>query len=155
MAATFKWVQTTGDSGSPTNTDITYINFGNVDQANITPVVDNPIVAGENSFEVWIRAHWTTYTTISNVKFWKSAGAYKTSEAIKAAVNSAYATPVASASSVATVDVPITEGACLVPNSPGASPEHSGYITMQLQTAADTPSGAVNQKTFTLKYDEV
>ena len=153
MAATFKWVQSNG-VGEDT-TDITYINFGNVDQANITPVVDNPIVAGENSYEVWIRAHFTTYTTIDNLKFWKSAGAYVTSELIKAAVNSAYATPVATASSVATVNVPTTEGTCLVPTSPGASPAHSGYITMQLQTAADTPAGAVNQKTFTLKYDEV
>ena len=155
MAATFKWVQTTGDSGSPSNADITYINFGNVDQANITPVADNPIVAGENSYEVWIRGHWTTYTSISNLKFWKSAGAYVTSEVIKAAVNSAYTTPVASASSIATANVPTVEGACLVPSNPGASPAHSGYITMQLQTEADTPSGAVNQKTFTLKYDEV
>jgi len=155
MAATFKWVQTTGDAASPTNTDITYINFGNVDQANIATPSDHPITAGENSYEVWIRGHWEGYTSISNLKFWKSAGDYKTSEVIKAAVNASYATPTDATSSIATANIPTSEASALVPDSPGASPDYSGYIIMQLQTGQDTPAGAVNQKTFTLKYDEV
>ena len=83
-----------------------------------------------------------------------SAGSYVTGEAIKAAVNASYATPVSTTSSVATVAVPTSEGSALNPTAPSTNPDYSGYITMQLQTTVSTPPGAVNQKTFTLKYDE-
>ena len=59
------------------------------------------------------------------------------------------------ASAVATVDVPTTLGTALVPTAPGASPSYSGYITMQLQTTAAAPPGAIATQTMTLQYDEV
>jgi len=33
--------------------------------------------------------------------------------------------------------------------------DYTGYIRLQLRTTGSTPSGAVNQKTFTFQYDEV
>jgi hypothetical protein len=151
MAATFLWVESNG-SGETTTTAAN-VNFGNADAPNLVPA-SNPIAAGANSFEKWVRGHFTTYTSIANLRFWKSAGSYVTGEAIKAAVNASYATPTSNTSIVATSDVPISEGSALVPSAPGASPAYCGYITMQLQTTGSTPPGAVNQKTFTLKYDE-
>lgn len=153
MTATFDFSESNGVAQTVTNS-ISSVNFGNVDTPNIVPA-SNPITAGNNSYEKWIRGHFTgTYSSISNLKFYKSAGAYVTGEDIKAAVNAAYSTPVDTTSAVATTTVPTTLGSALVPTSPGASPSFSGYITMQLQTTVSTPPGNVNQKTFTLQYDE-
>ena len=153
MAATFGFSETNTVSATVTDA-ISNVNFGNIDSPNITPA-SNPIAAGQNSYEKWIRGKFSgTFTSIANLRFWKSAGTYVTGEAIKAAVNATYATPVSTTSVVATADVPTAEGSALVPTAPASNPDYSGYITMQLQTTVATPPGAVNQKTFTLKYDE-
>lgn len=153
MSATFAWSESNGAGETPTDS-ISNVNFGSVDTPNIVPAT-NPIAAGNNSFEKWIRGKFSgSYTSIANLRFWKSVGAYVTGEAIKAAVNATYATPTASTSAVATVDVPVVEGSALAPTAPGASPSYSAYITLQLQTTGSTPPGAVNTKTFNLKYDE-
>lgn len=153
MAATFEWSESNG-AGQTVTTPVSNVNYGSVDAPNITPSA-NPIAAGNNSFEKWNRGRFSgTYTSIANLRFYKSAGSYVTGESIKAAVNAAYATPTASTSSVATAAVPTTEGSALVPTAPGSSPSFSGYIITQLQTTVSTPPGNVNTKTFTLKYDE-
>lgn len=148
MTATFDFSETNLVGATVTNS-ISNVNFGNTDAPNITPA-SNPVTAGNNSYEKWIRGHFSgTYSSISNLKFYKSAGAYVTGEDIKAAVNASYATPVATTSAVATVTVPTTLGTALVPTAPGASPSYSGYITTQSQTTVSTPPGNVNTKTFT------
>lgn len=153
MAATFEFSESNG-AGEVVTTPISNANFGSVDAPNIVPATD-PITAGNNSFEKWMRGRFSgVFTSIANLRFFKSAGAFVTGEDILAAVNAAFATPVDTGSIVATVTVPVTEGTALVPTAPGSSPDFSGYITMQLQTTVSTPPGAVNQKTFTLKYDE-
>lgn len=153
MAATFAFSESNG-AGETVTDPISNANFGSVDAPNIVPAID-PITAGNNSFEKWLRGSFSgVYTSIANLRFFKSAGAFVTGEDILAAVNATFATPVDTGSIVATVTVPTTEGSALAPAAPGASPDFSGYITMQLQTTVSTPPGAVNQKTFTLKYDE-
>lgn len=153
MPATFAWSESNG--AGPTVTDsISNVNFGNVDTPNLTPAT-NPIAAGGNSFEKYVRGKFSgSFTSIANLRFWKSAGTLVTGETIKAAVNASYVQPVATTSVVATANVPTTEGTALAPNAPSTNPDYSGYITLQLQTTLSTPPGAVNQKTFTLKYDE-
>jgi hypothetical protein len=153
MAATFQWSESNG-AGQVVTDGISNVNFGNVDAPNIVPA-SNPIAANSNSFEKWVRGKFSgVFNSIANLRFWKSLGTYVTGEDIKAAVNASYATPVSTASIVATVTVPIVEGSALVPAAPSTNPDYSGYITMQLQTTSSTPPGNVNQKTFTLKYDE-
>ena len=153
MTATFDFAETNGAGATVTNS-ISNVNFGNIDTPNITPA-SNPVTAGNNSFEKWIRGHFSgSYSSVSNLKFYKSAGAYVTGEDIKAAVNASYATPVATTSTVATVTIPVSLGTALVPTAPGASPSYSGYMTLQLNTTVSTPPGNVNTKTFTLQYDE-
>jgi len=153
MAATFQWSESNG-AGETVTDGISNANMGSTDAPNITPA-SYPVAAGSNSYEKWLRGKFSgSYTSISNLRFWKSAGAYVTGEAIKAAVNATYQTPVQTTSTIATADVPTVEGSALAPTAPGASPSYSGYITMQLQTTGSTPPGNVNSKTFTLKYDE-
>ena len=153
MTATFDFSESNG--AGPTVTDsISNVNFGNTDAPNITPA-SNPVTAGNNSYEKWIRGHFSaSYSSISNLKFYKSLGGYAAGESIVAAVNATYATPVATTSIVATSPVPVLLGSALVPTAPGASPDYSGYITLQLQTTVSTPPGNVATKTFTLQYDE-
>ncbi len=158
MAATFEWSESNGASETVTD-NISNLNFGSTDSPNLTPST-YPIVAGNNSYEKYIRAKFSgTFTEISNMKFWKSAGAYKTGEAIKAAANVSYSTPTSSTSSVATSDVPESEATALsIQSSAGTStitsPGYTKYICLQLQTTSSTPAGAVNTKTFTFQYDE-
>ena len=159
MAATFQWSESNG--AGPTVTDgISNINFGSTDAVNLNTTT-YPIIAAQNSYEKYNQGKFSgTFTTISNMKFWKSAGTYVTGEDIKAAVTVTYTQPVATTSTVATVTVPTSVGAALTVLAIGGgatitAPGYTEYIVMQLQTTGSTPSGAVNQKTFTFQYDEV
>ncbi len=154
MAATFEWSESNGAGEAVTN-GILNLNFGNLDSPDLSSP-DNRIVAGVDGFEKWNRGRFSgSFTTIDNLRFWKSGGSLSAGIEIKAAVNTAFATPTDSTSVVATVDVPTTEGTALVPTSPGASPSFSGYITQQMQVGGAATPGAVGTQTFTLKYDEV
>ena len=162
MAATHHWYES-NLVGEVEEADISNVNFGNVDAPNIV-TADHPITRSENSFSKYIRCLFTgTWTEISNMLFWKSAGAYVVGELIKAAANEAYATP--SQTGTGDNNVPTTEGTALAIQSAegevtieygltGVS-GYTGYIRLQLQTTGSTPAGAVNQKTFLFQYDEV
>jgi hypothetical protein len=142
---------------------ISNVNFGNVDEANIVPA-SHPVNAGEASFEKYIRCLFSgVWTEISNMKFWKSAGAYVTGEAIKAAANVSFATP--SQTVNADSDVPTAVGSALaILSAEGASTIEYGvsgvsgytsYIRLQARTTVLSPAGNVNQKTFVFQFDEV
>ncbi len=154
MPSIFEFSESNSAGETVTN-GILNVNFGNLDSPNLsTP--NNRVVAGLNSFEKWFRGHFTgTYTTIDNLKFWKSAGSLGTGVSIKAAVNAAFATPTDSTSVVATANVPTVVGSALVPTSPGASPSYDGYIIMQLQTTGAASPGSIGTQTFSLRFDEV
>jgi len=156
MSATLNWKES--NLVGEVETAITNINFGNVDEPNIVPA-DDPVIIGQNSFSKYIRVLFTgTWTEISNMKFWKSSGDYKTDEIIKAVANIAYSTP----SKVSTGDssIPITEGTALVIQAADGSltitpPEdYTKYIRLQTQSTVSTPVGAGNQKEFTFQWDE-
>ena len=154
MAATFEWAES-NTAAETVTFPVSNINFGKLDSPNLV-FPNNVVVAGQNSFEKWVRGRFSgTYTQIDNLKFFKSTGVLPAGVAVKAGVNAPYSTPVSTPSSVATADVPTSLGAALVPASPGVSPAFSGYITMQLQAQASAPSGAVPTQTFELQYDEI
>jgi hypothetical protein len=154
MAATFQWSETNGVPAGTVTDGITNVNFGNLDTPNLASP-NNRVIAGQNSYEKWNRGKFSgVYTTVENLRFYKSAGTLPANVTIKAAVNAAYATPTTTTSVVATADVPITEGTALVPTAPGASPSYSGYIIMQERATVAAAPGAVPTQTFTLKYDE-
>ena len=162
MAATHQFAESNG-AGEVETIPIANVNFGSVDESEIVTAND-PVIAGDASFEKYIRCKFTgTWTEISNMKFWKSAGAYKTGEAIKAAANVAYVQP--SATPNADSDIPTVEGSALEIESAEGNPTieygasgvsgYTAYIRLQLQTTEETPAGAVNQKTIIFQYDEV
>ena len=161
MAASFQWSESNGAGESVTD-GIANLNFGSNDSANIVTTT-YPVTAGQNSFEKYIRAKFGgTFTEISNMKLWKSGGAYITGESIKAIANQTYTAPVSSTSVKAVSDVPESEGTALsVQSTEGdtskltVSGTYTKYLVLQLQTTTSTPAGAVNQKTFTFQYDEV
>lgn len=154
-------------AGETLTANVTNCNFGSNDSPNLVPAT-YPITAGNNSFEKYWKMDFTgTFTTIDNLKVWKSAGAYVTGEGIdtnareSGYVNTTYTQPTETTSTKATQVLPITEpaGANLgIAGTLGGSlsaPGASDYLVMQLQTTGATPPGSVNQKTFTFQYDEV
>jgi hypothetical protein len=162
MAATHQFSESNA-VGEVETIPVANLNFGSNDSAELNTTT-YPITRGDASFEKYLRAKFTgVFTEISAMKFWKSAGTLVTGETIKAAANAAYVTP--SATPNADSDVPVTEGTALAMQSAegaativyGASgvSGYTKYIRLQLQTTGSTPSGAVNQKTFTMQYDEV
>ena len=163
MAVIVEWSESNGVG--KVNTDgITNVNFGSNDSYNLVHAT-YPIVAGNNSFSKYLRVKFTGsgWTTISNMKFWKSLGALGVGETIKAVANIAYATP--SATDTGDSNCPVLEGSALAVDSyegavtiingaTGVS-GYTDYIRLQLQTTVSTPSGVVAQKTFKLQYDIV
>lgn len=168
MAATFNWAQTYGDSGSPTTTDLgesgNLFNFKNADDATAANYSSNPITAGNNSYEVWIRAHFTgTFNQVDNLQFWMSTNfSPSTGLTVKWKGNNqtSYVTPVTTTSSVATSNVPTSDpgtanvsiGGSLSGNLTAAG--YSDYIVLQLQTTTSAAAGDTSLAVFTLQYDE-
>lgn len=164
MTATFSWQEEIdgGITGSIAN-----INFGSTAAVDLTPL-SYPITAGSHSFEKYVSGSFGgTFTKIDNVQFWKSAGNYQTGETIFwTGSSTAYVSPEGdeNVSTVAvgsvpaadpgTANVSISEGGGGLTGSLSAIGS-TDFIVMQLQTTTSTPAGAVNQKTFTLQYDEI
>ena len=154
MAATFEFSESNG-AGEVVTNGISNVNFGNLDQPNLSDP-DNQIIAGQDSFEKWMRGRFSgTFTTISNIRFFKSGGSLPTGVTIKAADDQSYATPTNNTSIVATVDIPTVEGSALILADPVTNPDFSGYVTMQMQVTIAASSGVIPTQTFTMKYDEV
>lgn len=162
MAAVFVFSESNTISEVVTD-NIANLNFGSNDSKEIV-TSSYPVIAGESSFEKYLRAKFTsTYTEISNMKFWKSAGALVTGEVIKAAANVSFVTPSATANADsaiptslgAALSIQSMEGnATIVYGASGVS-GYSKYIRLQADTTIASPAGAANQKTFTFQYDEV
>jgi len=162
MGATVVFSESNDVAGESVTDDIANLNFGNVDDHELSPVSSYPITANENSYEKYLRVKFSgTYTTISNMKYWKSAGNYKTGETIKIRVTNTWVVPVATDTGGALIgtDEPgstvihASDGVALTITGPGDN--YTEYVVQQLQTTAATPAGAVNQKTLLFQWDEV
>lgn len=160
MVATYGWVEylsNATDTATPTN-----LNFGSTLAANLAPST-YPITAGTYSYEKWIKANFSgSFTRIENIQFWKSAGAYVTGETIKwTGEETTYAVPTTSVSTTATVAVPTSDPGTANVGIGGSlsgsltSAGSSDFIVLQTSITSAASAGAVNQKTFTLQYDEV
>lgn len=117
MAATFQFSQSYGVT--PTVTDIgdgsggNYWNYKDVDDATPANYSSNPITAGNNSYEVWLRLHFTnTFNKVDNLQMWEStAFSPATGLTVKYKANNvgAYVQSVKTTSTVATVAIPTSE----------------------------------------------
>jgi len=167
MAATYNWSGTYGTTPGTTvdlGTSGNLFNFKNFDSlASAVDYTSYPVTAGDNSYEVWLRGHFTgTFNSIQNLQFWKSDGATDTGISIKwdGSGNTAYASPVATTSTVATTAVPtsdpgaanVTIGSAL--DGELAAEGYSDYIVLQVQSTVEASAGDSSTYTFTLQYDE-
>lgn len=176
MAATVEIVETNG--AVPAYTTITALPLGSVDQANLD-IAAHPIVAGQCSFEKWLRLKVSSLGTTSildNVRIYLQVlgGGWLTSESMKINGTSNFALyaaasypgggPVNSVSTVATRAMPeaaldqanLGLGGALSGeiNSGSTLPFYSDYFVLQLQTGVDTPSGDVQPKVLVVMWDE-
>ena len=165
MAATFNWAQRNGVGGTSTDlgTSGNLWNFKSVDSAVAGDYAANPITAGQNSFEVWLRGHFTgTFNRIDDVRFWMSTGF---SPATGLAVfwrgtQVIYLQPAAGTSSIATSSVPTADpGSANV--SIGGSLSGSlvavgftDHVVLQLRTTTAAPAGDTSLAVFTMSYSE-
>lgn len=142
-------------AGTVETADIANVNFGSVDAAELDPVV-NPINAGENSFEKYLKLEVTNMNgvvAIRNLKVWRTGALGANATLLTNArttgyVNTTYATPVATVSSKATQAMPSSEpatanlgiGTALAGELTAAG--ESDYLVMQLQTTGAAVAGA-------------
>ena len=176
MSATVVLAEQNGPSASAVETlDIANVNMGSDDSAELVPAT-YPIVAmaDGHAFEKWLRLYVSAMggsTVIDNIKVWLSGlgGGWKTGESMStncrtsgySAASYPVGGPVNTDSAVATQTMPEAE-----PSGPNAgiggtlagtitaAPNYSDWMVFQLNVTASTPAGALNQKTFSVQYDE-
>lgn len=163
MTANFSFNEYTG-VGAVETVGISNLNFGNTDAPNLVPV-NNPIIAGTNSYAKYIKGAFSgSFTRIDNLKFWKASGSYATGESCQFSGSIAYATP--SNANQGDPAVPTSEpsdpnvgisgdiyGYLDGPSDDGYS-KNTDYMRLQLRTTSLTPGGPVIQKVMVLMYDE-
>lgn len=172
MVATFSWIEynaTAGDTSVPTN-----LNLGSVNAKDLAPST-YPITAGTYSYSKWVRGAWTgSFTRIDNLQFWMSASGtgYVTGETLKVSGTTAsyagtnvYATPTNAVSAQAVNAMPIAApgtanigvvGSLTGSITTSAAPNNmSDFMVVQASITTAASAGPVQQKTFTLQYDEV
>jgi len=160
MAATFGWVEYLANAtatATPTN-----LNFGSTLYASLNPTL-YPVTAGQNGYEKWVKANFSgSFTNISNIQFWKSAGAYSTGEAINyTGMKTSFVAPTTTLSVIATTTLPVANPGTANVSIGGSlagsllTAGASDWIVMQVNTSTTTPAGATATKTFSLQYDEV
>jgi hypothetical protein len=156
-------------NGAPAGTlthNIADTDMGNSDSATVDPVAF-PITPGQNTFEKWQQIHVTAMggsSKIDNLQVWRTGAlggaAVHLTNARTTSYGGAptYATPTASASSIATQTMPTSDpgaanlgiGGSLTGNLTGAG--SSDYLVHQIQTNAGDTAGSTS--TMNYQYDE-
>lgn len=165
MAATFNWAQRNGAGGTSTDLGNTgnLFNFKNIDDATVGDYNANPISAGNNSFEVWMRGHFTgTFNIIRDVRFWMSTPFSPTTglQIMWKGTQSIYLQPASGTSSIATSSIPLADPGTAnvsIGGNLSGSLTTSGYtdhVVMQLQTTTAAAAGDTSLATFTMSYSE-
>ncbi len=176
MTAATVYISESNLAGEFVTDNITNISFGSVDQPNIVAAT-HPIIQAESSYFKMLRfkvQSLGTSTTIKDLRWWKSSGAYVASEIIRIIDRQSggfnntvvYTQPSQSTSpnppfTGATIDLRTSDPGTACVGIGGslagtiiAAPNYSEYFAAQLQTGAGTPVGPVNQKVITLQYEE-
>lgn len=168
VAATFAWTQRYGaPAGTESSLGVSgnLFNFKKADDATAANYSSNPIVAGNKSYEVYLRAKFTgTFSKIDNLQFWRSTDfSPNTGLSVKWYPNglSAYAQPTSGLSKAISA-VPTSDPGTanlrvknfLALSASLAASGYSSYIVLQLNTTSAAPAGDTSLATFTLNYDE-
>lgn len=160
MAATVQIDEYNGTTAGTKTANITNSNMGSIDAANLDPVA-NPITPGNNSFEKYQKIEVTAMggsSAIKNFQVWRT-GALGGAAVHKFASTVTAATPVATASSVATGTMPTAApGTANVGIGGSLSGQLtatglSDFIVHQIQTNAADVAGSTS--TMNYQYDEI
>lgn len=165
MAATVEIDESNG-AGETVTHGISNTNMGSVDSANLDPVA-NPVAPGANTYEKWQKIHVTAMggsSKIDNLKIWRTGALGGSAVHLTNARTSSYggaptyATPTASASSVATQTMPTSApgsanlgiGGSLTGSLTATG--SSDYLVHQIQTNVADTAGSTS--TMNYQYDE-
>jgi hypothetical protein len=118
----------------------------------------NPVQAGANSFEKWMkfRCDVAPTTQCTSFKVW-GPGTSATGLTVMAGTTATGVTPTASASSVATTDLSTltSSGASLAITGTLVNVgDLTNYVVLQMQTAGTIAPGAIPQQTINYQYTE-
>lgn len=166
MAATLGMIQYTG--AGPTVTAVggsgNAWNYQNADVANPALYSANPILFGNNSYEVWLRAMFTgVFARISDLRMWMSTSFSPATGLVLRfkGTQQIYLQPGNGTSSIATSSFPTADpgGAniSIGGNLSGSIVTSSGmsdFIVSQLQTTPSVPAGDTSFNQITLSYSE-
>lgn len=168
MAASLSLRIQSGASPGTQSAAVTGIDFESADNATNTLAnrQANPITVPSSgsaySYEKWLKLYVDTApaNSVSNFKAWSAqggSGGAGTGLTINGAgAQSTYATPVSSASTVATSPIPTTQGAAVAwdAGSYTAVGNTTEYLVLQLQVDSTASQGNMGQVTISYSYDE-
>lgn len=170
MVADFSWIEYTNSNttGVPTN-----LNLGNNNSRDLAPST-YPITAGTYSYSKYVKALWSgSFTRIENLQFWMSGSGsgYVGGETLWTNATdgtwagSTYTGPTTNEDGLADNAMPIADpgtanigiggslsGSIVTSTAPD---NDSDFIVVQASITSGASAGAVQQKTFTIQYDEV
>lgn len=165
MAAAFEWAQSNGSGGTTVDlgTSGWLFSFKNADDATVSDYTSFPITAGNNSFEVWLRAHLSgVFTRVDGFRIWQSIDfSPNTGLAIfYSGQQVTYLQPAAGTSSIATSSIPKADpgstNVSIGGNLSGSlvAPGYSDYMVLQLRTGTNAAPGDTSLTTISVSYNE-
>lgn len=149
------------NTSSSSYTTATNLNFGSTNAANLNTAL-YPIVAGSYSYEKVFKLHFAgTFTSVSDVKLYKSSGSNVTGEVINYTGQvTTWSTPTNSASDDADIAIPTSEPSSANVSIGGSlsgsltAEGDTDFIVLQGSYSTNTSAGAVTQKTLTFAWTE-
>ncbi len=165
MAATIQ-IAEFNTAGETKTANITNTNMGSTDAVNLDPVA-NPVVPGENTYEKWQKMEVTAMggsSKIDNLKIWRTGALGGSATHVTNARETSYggaetfATPVATASTVADQTMPTSEPTDANLGIGGSLTGEllatglSDYLVHQIQTDVTDTAGSTS--TMNYQYDE-
>lgn len=139
----------------------TNLNLGSTSGVNLNPTI-YPIVAGSLSYDKYFKIHFAgTFTSVSDLMFYKSDGAYVTGEVLNYTGQvTTWATPTNGTSANATTALPTSEPTTANVSIGGSltgsltAEGDSDFIVLQGSYSANTSASATIDKTFTFDWIE-
>lgn len=160
MAATITPRVFTGTNAATMSGAVTGIDYISADNAtnSLANRQANPVTAGANSYEKWMkfRCDAPPTTSCTTFKFW-GPGSAVTGATFYAGTTASGATPVATNSSVATTDISTltSSGAALsISGTLTTIGDLTAYLVLQMRTTGGISPGAIAQQSYSYSFIE-
>ena len=161
MGADFTWSESNGvgedvtDLGAVGSNSIGWA-YKAVDTSGSQDYAANPITAGQNSYEKYLRGNFQgTFNTVNNLKIWRSAGSLAAVGVIDLySGTGAFATPGTADSSKATAIIGTASPAATNMGGSLTGTGFSGYNILQARASTSAASGDSGTSRTSLSFDE-